>query len=259
MKHLVLTSGYAMLRAVYLLFAGVAYAIFFATFLYMIGFVGDLPFLGVTVDRGIASAPLPAFIIDAGLIALFGLQHSVMARPGFKAAWTRIVPNALERSIYVLAASLCLIVLFALWHPIAGDVWRVTSPIAVRALWVLFASGWAIVLLSTFLINHFELFGLLQVYHHWRGRTAANPRFRQPLFYSLVRHPLYSGFLIAFWATPVMSLGHALLAAGITVYVLIAIRYEERDLVDLFGPDYTAYQATTGMLVPGVGKRARSL
>jgi protein-S-isoprenylcysteine O-methyltransferase Ste14 len=249
------SSGEAMMRAIYPIIAGAIYAVFFATFLYLIGFVANLPYFPVTVDHGIASAPLPALIVDVTLIALFGIQHSVMARRGFKAAWTRIVPAALERSAYVLASSLVLVVLFALWHPIAGTVWSVTNPVAAGILWVLFASGWAIVLLSTFLINHFELFGLMQVYRHWCGHSAADPRFSQPLFYKLVRHPLYSGFLISFWAIPVMSLGHALLAAGMSIYVVIAIRYEERDLVELFGPDYAAYQASTEMLVPGVGKR----
>ena len=243
------------MRAGYLVVAGVVYAIFFATFLYLIGFVGDLPYFPVTVDHGPAAAWPVAAVVDLGLIALFGVQHSVMARQGFKTAWTRIVPPALERSVYVLAASLVLIILFALWRPIAGDVWRVTNPLAAGVLWTLFASGWAIVLLSTFLLNHFELFGLAQVYRHWRKESAADPRFRQPLFYKLVRHPLYSGFLISFWAIPAMSLGHALLAAGMTGYVLVAISYEERDLVAAFGADYTAYQADTGMLVPGIGRR----
>ena len=243
-----------MTRMIYGLFAIASYALFFATFLYLIAFVGALPVVPVTVDHGPVAAPLAAVALDLGLIALFGVQHSVMARPGFKAAWTRIVPAALERSVYVLAASLCLIVLFALWHPVGSVVWHLAGP-AAMVLWALFASGWAIVLLSTFLINHFELFGLTQVWRHWRGQTAGRPRFRTPLFYQLVRHPLYSGFLIAFWATPVMTLGHLVLAAGMSVYVVIAIRYEERDLVGQFGPAYAAYQATTGMLVPGVGRR----
>lgn len=243
------------MRALYLAVAAVAYAIFFATFLYLIGFVSDLPFLALTVDRGPLTAPIAAGVIDLVLIALFGVQHSVMARRGFKEAWTKVVPPALERSVYVVASSLVLIVLFVLWHPIAGDVWRVTGAGAM-VVWAVSGVGWAIVLFSTFLINHFELFGLMQVYRHWRGRTAADPRFRQPMFYKLVRHPLYSGFLIAFWAAPAMTFGHALLALGMTVYVVIAIRYEERDLIDLFGPEYAAYQASTGMLVPGIGKRA---
>ena len=244
------------MRIGYLVVAGIAYAIFFAVFLYLIGFVGDLPFLPMTINRGITSSAGVAVAVDLALIALFGLQHSVMARPAFKAAWTRIVPEPLERTAYVVASSLCLIVLFALWHPIVGDVWRVTSPPLAMALWAVFAAGWAIVLLSTFLINHFELFGLTQTYRHWRRRTAADPRFRTPLFYRLVRHPLYSGFLLAFWVTPVMTFGHILFAAGMSVYVLIAIRYEERDLVALFGTEYADYQSSTGMLVPGIGRRA---
>ncbi len=243
------------MRIGYLVVAGVAYAIFFAVFLYLIAFVGDLPVVPVTVDRGPAAAPVLAILIDLGLIALFGLQHSVMARPAFKARWTQIVPAPLERSVYVLAASLCLMILFIGWHPVTGDLWRVAGPLAI-VLWALFAAGWAIVLLSTFLINHFELFGLMQVYRHWRGASAADPRFRTPLFYKLVRHPLYSGFLIAFWATPAMTAGHAIFAAAMSVYVVIAIRHEERDLVALFGPAYRDYQATTGMLVPALGRRA---
>lgn len=241
-------------RLLYPLVSVVAYAIFFATFVYLVAFVGGLPDLAVSVDRGPQSAPAVALIFDLMLIAIFGIQHSVMARPAFKARWTMVVPPALERSVYVLAASACLLLLFAAWRPIAGDLWRVTGPGAV-VIWTLGAAGWAIVLLSTFLINHFELFGLMQAYRAWRGRSAADPRFRTPLFYRMVRHPLYSGFLIAFWATPVMTVGHAVLAAGMSVYVLVAIRYEERDLLDLFGADYAAYQADTGMLIPGVGKR----
>lgn len=242
-----------MKRLFYLVFAGSCYAIFFATFLYLIGFVGNVPVLSRTVDVGPpASAPV-AVLVDAGLIALFGLQHSVMARQGFKRAWTRIVPQPLERSVYVVMASAMLIILFAFWRPIAGDVWTVESAAGAALLWALFASGWLIVLLSTFLINHFELFGLQQAWFHARGRMAASPRFRTPLFYKLVRHPLYSGFIIAFWATPRMTLGHLLLAAGMSIYILIAIRHEERDLVDLFGDDYERYRRTTGMLAPGIG------
>ncbi len=243
-----------MSRTIYGVTALAVYAVFFATFLYLIAFVGDLGLVAITVDRGLVAEPAAALAIDLGLIVLFGVQHSVMARPGFKAWWTRIVPEPLERAVYVLAASLCLVVLFALWHPIAGDVWRVGG-VPATILWVLFAAGWAVVLLSTFLINHFELFGLMQVYRHWRGHSAADPRFRTPLFYKFVRHPLYSGFLLSFWSTPAMTAGHLVLAAGLSVYVLIAIRYEERDLVALFGADYAGYQASTGMLVPGVGRR----
>jgi len=245
-----------MARAFYLLFALVAYAIFFATFLHLIGFVGNLPGIPKTVDSGLAGDLAPALIVNAALIALFGLQHSVMARQGFKQAWKKIVPAPIERSVYVLLASLALILLFAFWRPIAGEVWRVENAAGAAILWALFAAGWLIVLLSTFLINHFELFGLQQVYLHSRGRTAAEPQFRQPLFYRVVRHPLYAGFFLAFWATPYMSYGHLLLAAGMSVYMLIAIRYEERDLVGLFGHDYEEYRHRVGMLTPRMRRRS---
>lgn len=244
-----------MARAALLLFSFIAYAIFFATFLYLIAFVGNVPPAALTVDRG-PEATLPlALVIDIGLIALFGVQHSVMARKGFKRAWTRIVPKPAERSIYVLMASLVLLVMFALWRPIPGTVWQVEG-IGALVLWGLFGLGWVIVLASTFLINHFELFGLQQAWFHSRGHEAAAPQFRQPLLYKLVRHPLYSGFLIAFWATPHMTFGHLLLAAGMTAYIVIALRYEERDLVDLFGEDYEVYKTQVGMLIPGVGRKA---
>lgn len=246
-----------MARAVYLLYAVVAYAIFFATFLYLIAFVGDLPFVPKTVDRGAESALLlPAIAVNLSLIALFGLQHSVMARQGFKRLWTRLVPAPIERSTYVLFASLTLILLFTFWRPIPGDVWLVENAFGAAVLWALFASGWLIVLLSTFLLNHFELFGLQQVYFHAKGRTAAEPQLRQPFFYKLVRHPLYTGFFIAFWATPHMTYGHLLLALGMSAYMLIAIRYEERDLVGAFGSDYEEYRSRVGMIAPRMRRRA---
>lgn len=246
-----------MTRVLTLLFSFACYAIFFLTFLYLIGFVGGLPGVPKTVDSGMTGALLPALAINIGLIALFGVQHSVMARKGFKAMWTRIVPVPLERSVYVLLASVALIVLFAFWRPIGGEVWRVDHPVAAIAIWAVFGAGWGIVLLSTFLINHFELFGLQQAFFHLRGRLAAAPRFRQPLFYRIVRHPLYSGFLLAFWAAPVMTWGHLLLAAGMSVYILIAIGHEERDLVDAFGREYEDYRRRVGKLAPGIG-RARN-
>jgi protein-S-isoprenylcysteine O-methyltransferase Ste14 len=245
-----------MQRAFFMGFALVSYTIFFATFLYLIAFVGDLPWVARTVDRG-PDAPLAtALVVNVALIALFGVQHSVMARQGFKRAWTKIVPEPAERSIYVLAASAVLILLFLLWRPIEGVVWETDSRLLSGLLWLLFGAGWGIVLLSTFLINHFELFGLQQAWFNLRGRAAAAPRFRQPFFYKLVRHPLYAGFFLAFWATPQMTVGHLLLALGMSAYMLIAIRYEELDLVGLFGEDYERYQREVGMLVPGVGRRS---
>jgi len=246
-----------MARAIYLLFGVVAYLIFFATFLYLIAFVGDFPWVPRTVDRGGPAADLwQAVAINVGLIALFGLQHSVMARKGFKQAWTRIVPEPIERSIYVLLASAALIVMFLFWRPIGGTLWSIADPTGAAAMMILFFLGWLIVLVSTFLINHFELFGLRQVWAHFRGHEIPAPVFREPVFYRRVRHPLYSGFILAFWATPVMSYGHLLLAAVITIYILIAISYEERDLVDMFGDQYVAYRDRAGMLTPKLGKRA---
>ena len=239
-----------MARAFFMGFALVAYAIFFATFLYLIAFVGDLPWVPLTVDRGPEAAVGTAVAVNLALISIFGVQHSVMARQGFKRAWTRFVPQPAERSVYVLAASAVLILLFVGWRPIGGTVWEVTNPLFAGVLWVLFALGWLIVLTSTFLINHFELFGLQQAWFNMRGRSAAAPQFRQPFFYKLVRHPLYSGFILAFWSTPHMTYGHLLLAAGMSVYILIAIGYEERDLVDLFGKDYEDYRANVGKLTP---------
>jgi methanethiol S-methyltransferase len=246
-----------MTRMVYLLFGVVAYLIFFGTFLYLIAFVGDLPQAPRTVDRGGPESAVPvALAINLALIALFGLQHSIMARQGFKAAWTRIVPGPIERSTYVLLASLILILLVLLWRPMPQVIWSIENPAGVAAMWLLFALGWLIVLVSTFLINHFELFGLHQVWSHSRGRELPPPAFRTPLFYRAVRHPLYAGFVLAFWAAPEMTLGHALLAAGMTAYILIAIRYEERDLVALFGADYEAYRGRAGMLVPKLRRRS---
>jgi protein-S-isoprenylcysteine O-methyltransferase Ste14 len=239
-----------MSRTLTLLFAIACYAIFFATFLYLIVFVGDFAFSGRTVDVGPESPPLAAALIDIALIALFGLQHSVMARPAFKARWTKIVPPPAERSVYVLAASIALMILFLGWRPIGSIVWNVGNPLLFDLLWVLFWVGWGTVLVSTFLINHFELFGVQQAWFHVRGQQAEPPKFRQPFFYKWVRHPLYLGFFLAFWAAPEMTAGHLLLAVGVSIYMLIAIRYEERDLTDLFGDDYRRYRSAVGMLTP---------
>jgi len=247
-----------MSRTIALLFSIVCYAIFFATFLYLIAFVGNLP-VPKTVDYPPSPLPREArIIIDVLVIALFGLQHSVMARPAFKKAWTRFVPEPVERSVYVLFASAALIVLFLFWQPLGTTIWQVPASMGWLStiLTVMFFGGFGIVLVSTFLINHFELFGLQQGWLNFRARTAAAPELHQPLFYRWVAHPLYAGFFIAFWSTPHMSAGHLLLAVGLSIYMLIAIRYEERDLTNVFGDDYTRYRASVGGLVPRFGRRA---
>ena len=245
-----------MSKAASIIYALVAYAIFFATFLYLIAFVGDLPWVPRTVDRGPEAAVGVALLINAALIALFGLQHSIMARQGFKRAWTRIVPPQAERSTFVLFASLALIILFLLWRPVDAVVWSVEAPLAQALLWAVFGLGWLTVLVSTFLINHFELFGLQQAYLHACGREAVAPKLREPFLYKFVRHPLYSGFFLAFWATPQMTVGHLFLAVGMSAYMLVGIRHEERDLVDLFGSDYEDYRSRVGMLTPRRQRRA---
>lgn len=238
-----------------LLFGLIAYAIFLTVFAYLVGFVGDVAPLPHTIDHGRAEPWTFALLVDLGLIGLFGLQHSVMARQGFKRGWTRIVPAVAERSAYVLVTSLVLVLFFWLWLPMPAVLWQVTAPAGFWLLTGLQMLGWAIVLTSTYLINHFELFGLEQGWLHLRGKAAAAPRLRTPLFYRLVRHPLYTGFLIAFWATPLMTVGHLVFALGMTAYILIGVHHEERDLGMLFGEEYAAYQRKVGAVVPGVGKR----
>jgi len=245
-----------MQRVLALGYALIAYLIFFASFVWLILFTGNLPYAPTTVDRAIDGAPVAqAVLVNLGLIALFGLQHSIMARPSFKARWTRIVPPSVERATYVLAASIALILILRFWHAIPGTLWDVRGSVAEPAIWVLFAIGWAVLFISTWLINHFELFGLLQAWRHGREVPASAPALREPLFYKWVRHPLYLGFAIAFWATPHMTASHLLLAAGMTLYILIGIAHEERDLVAHFGPAYDDYRKRVGMLVPGIGRR----
>jgi protein-S-isoprenylcysteine O-methyltransferase Ste14 len=225
------------------------YALFFVTFLYAIGFVSGI---GVpkTIDSGAAVPLAVALAVNLALMSLFAVQHSVMARQAFKRWWTRIVPWAVERTTYVLFASLALALLCWQWRPIPEVVWKVTSPDLALGLTALGFAGWGIVLISTFLINHFELFGLQQVANHLTGRPMPRPRFHTPLFYKFVRHPIYFGFVIAFWATPTMTVGHLLFAAVTTAYMLVGIRLEERDLVTLFGDDYRRYRERVSMLIP---------
>lgn len=230
-----------------------AYLLFFGTFLYLVGFVGNL-YVPRSIDNA-GSAPLAvAAATNVGLLALFGIQHSAMARPAFKAAITESIPPAFERTVYVLATVVVLVVLFLGWQAMPQVVWSVDTETAALVLWVLFGLGWAIVFISTWLLNHFELFGLQQTWYDMREQPVPQQQFREPMFYKATRHPLYLGFLIAFWAIPTMTLGHLLFAVGMTIYVLIAIRYEERDLTDALGDAYVEYRKRVGMLVPGIGK-----
>lgn len=242
------------MRAIYLLVALGCYTAFFLAFVYLVGFLAGIPALPAHVDKGLAAAPATALVWDIGLITLFGVQHSVMARKGFKAALTRLVPEPLERSIYCLASAAVLALLYRFWHPIPAVVWDIANPLGRNLIWALFLTGFGIVFISTWLINHFELFGLAQVWRNWRGMPATPPVMRTPLFYKLVRHPIYSGFLLAFWSAPTMTAGHLLLAVGMTVYIFIGIHYEERDLVRQFGQDYEAYRGIVGKVIPGLGK-----
>ena len=254
-----------MKRLSILLFGVVVYAVFFATFLYLVAFVGNLsqavpalaPLVPHTVDHGGAATPVGvALAIDVALILAFGLQHSVMARTGFKTWLHRQLPPAAERSVYVLLASLMLMLLFWQWRPIPALLWSATSTTAVALAWTVFAAGFGLVLLSTFLIDHFDLFGLKQVWRQFVDKPQASHAFVTPFVYKLVRHPLYLGFILAFWSGPSMSVGHLLFAGVMTAYILVAIQLEERDLVKQLGNRYAIYREQVPMLVPGLGGRA---
>lgn len=240
--------------AVSLLYSLIVYLGFLAAFLYLIAFVGGdmIPYLSApkTVDAGAAAHGLPPALINIMLLLLFGLQHSIMARPGFKRGLAKVVPDAFERSTYVLATVAVLVLLYVFWTPMPAIIWSVTSPLWSAILTGIFYLGFGVVLLSTFLINHFELFGLTQGWAGRKGKPMAAPEFRTPSLYKVVRHPLYFGFILAFWATPLMTAGHLLFAAVWTVYIFVAIGYEERDLVGVFGEKYRDYMARTPAILP---------
>lgn len=243
-----------MKRYLVLAYGVASYGVCLGVFVYLAGFLGNLG-----VPRSIDSArvsPLGlAILIDVALIALFGLQHSVMARPSFKRWWTRFVPDSIERSTYVMFTNAALIGLFLFWQPLGGTVWDVQDPVGRAVLWTLYGLGWVTVFIVTFLINHFDLFGLRQVWLHFRGKPYTHIGFRTPGPYQFVRHPLYVGWILAFWATPTMTLAHLVFALGMTSYILIAIPFEERNLVMHHGKSYADYRGRVPMLIPGMRRK----
>jgi methanethiol S-methyltransferase len=252
LENRVASQGHLLGRIAAFLYGIAAYLVFFATFLFAIGFVEDLV-VPATLDGapGAPASPLTqAVIVNLVLMSIFAMQHSVMARPGFKRWWTRFVPPSVERATFVLLASLALALLIWQWQPIPAIVWQVADPRLARAVTGLSFVGWLIVLTSTFLINHFELFGLHQVTNNLAGRPMPPPRLRMPLFYAFVRHPIYLGFIIAFWATPTMTVGHLLFAAVTTAYIFVGIALEEHDLIAVFGEEYRRYRQRVSMLIP---------
>ena len=233
-----------------LIYGIAVYVFFLCTFVYAIGFIGGV-FVPKTLDSGAPVPLMEAIAVNLLVLGIFAVQHSVMARRGFKRWWTRIVPPAIERSTYVLAATLALALLLWQWRPIAEPVlWRIENPVAVNATWAIFWLGWGVLLLATFLINHFELFGLRQVFSRVLGREIPEAEFTTPFIYRYVRHPIYLGFILGMWAAPVMTAGHLLFAAGGTGYILVGIWFEERDLVAQFGERYRSYREQVGMLIP---------
>ena len=246
-----------MKRILSLVYGVICYAAFLGTILYAIGFVGNMV-VPKTIDSEPEASLTKALLVNGSLLLLFALQHSIMARPAFKRRWTRIIPSELERSSFVLLSSACLILMMWLWQPIGGVVWSVDDRVVQTVLTVLYLAGWGIVFISTFLINHFDLFGLRQVWLYFNGKPYTPLPFRLPGFYRLVRHPLYLGFLIAFWCTPVMTVAHLLFAILTTGYILVAIQFEERDLIAHFGEKYREYKKWAPMLIPFSKRRSGS-
>ncbi|MBR0690356.1 isoprenylcysteine carboxylmethyltransferase family protein [Bradyrhizobium manausense] len=242
-------AGSRIFKFIAFLYGIAAYLVFFVTILYAIGFVMGLV-VPKTIDTGTDTPTAEAVIINLLLMTLFAVQHSVMARQRFKAWWTQFVPKPVERSTYVLFASLSLLLLFWQWRPLRTVIWDVANPDLAVTLITLSFAGWVLVFTSTFIINHFELFGLHQVTNHLVGKQATASRFKTPLLYKFVRHPIYLGFIIAFWAAPIMTAGHLLFAAVTTAYIFVGIALEEHDLVDLFGDDYRQYKQRVSMLIP---------
>ncbi|MGC1457651.1 MAG: methanethiol S-methyltransferase [Steroidobacteraceae bacterium] len=232
-------------------YSALVYALFLGVFLYAIGFVENM-LVPKSIDSGTSGSVAGSLLTDAALLVVFAVQHSVMARPGFKRVWTRIVPSDVERSTFVLLASLALTLLCWQWRPLPRPVWSIEDPIAASVLLVVSWSGWGLVLLSTFLISHFHLFGLSQGFARLFGNKLPKPEFVTPFLYRWLRHPIYAGFILAFWAAPHMSLGHLLFAAATTGYIFVGIWFEERDLVAYFGDRYRQYRMTVGMLVPRI-------
>lgn len=230
-------------------FGIISYIVFFISFLYAIGFLAEI-IVPKTINSGVESALVPSLIINCILLGAFAIQHTIMARPGFKRWWTQYVPAQIERSIFVLASSLLLFLIFWQWQPMTTPIWQVDSGIGQMVIWAIFAMGWLVVLLSTFMINHFDLFGLRQVWLHLRDKPYEHMPFQTTAFYQLVRHPIMLGFIIAFWATPFMTLGHLLFAVMTTLYILVGIQFEEHDLIDFLGEDYLEYKKSVPMLIP---------
>jgi protein-S-isoprenylcysteine O-methyltransferase Ste14 len=236
-----------------LFYGGACYAVFLAVFVYAIGFIGG--FLTPTMLDGVPGTTLThALLVDLGLLAAFALQHSGMARPAFKRWWTRVVPEWAERSTYVLLSSLAMVALFVCWEPIGGVVWSATGSITYGVVASLYALGWIVLLYATFLIDHFDLFGLAQVWRQWTGSVSRPPQFHTPGLYRHVRHPLYVGWLMIFWAAPTMTVAHLVFAVATTAYILLAIPLEERDLIATFGRRYLEYRRTTPMLIPRISR-----